>query len=91
VYIAWGQEEPVRLHPGSEYQPGKEMATRVELRSPDPACNIYLALSAMLMAGLAGIRGGYPLPSPSRKHLRDVQRQTEKFEIRTLPGTWRKP
>ncbi|KAA0006400.1 MAG: hypothetical protein FE045_03270 [Thermoplasmata archaeon] len=28
-----------------EYQVGKEGATRIELRSPDPACNLYIALS----------------------------------------------
>lgn len=37
---------------------------RVELRSPDPACNPYLAFAAMLAAGLAGIEGNYELPPP---------------------------
>jgi len=37
------------------YKPGKEAATRVEFRSPDPATNPYLAFSVMLAAGLAGI------------------------------------
>ena len=32
------------------YQPGKEIATRIELRSPDPGCNIYLAFATMLIA-----------------------------------------
>ena len=36
------------------YKPGKEGATRIEYRSPDPACNPYLAFAAMLAAGLAG-------------------------------------
>ena len=80
VYIAWGQKNRSAYIRVPEYQPGKEMATRIELRSPDPACNIYLAFAAMLTAGLAGIRGGYP-PARSRggEHLRDVQRQAEKI------------
>jgi glutamine synthetase len=62
------------------------MATRIELRSPDPACNIYLAFSAMLMAGLAGIRGGYPLPDPVEENIYEMSNaKQKKFEIRTLP------
>ena len=37
------------------YKPGKEAATRLELRSPDPSCNPYLAFAVMLGAGLKGI------------------------------------
>jgi glutamine synthetase len=37
---------------------------RIELRNPDPACNPYLVLSAILAAGLAGIDGNYKLPDP---------------------------
>ncbi len=44
------------------YKPGKEKATRIEFRSPDPACNPYLAFSVMLAAGLEGIENEYPLP-----------------------------
>ena len=41
---------------------GKESSTRIEYRSPDPACNPYLAFSVMLAAGLKGIEEGYELP-----------------------------
>ena len=37
------------------YKPGKEAATRVEYRSPDPAANPYLAISVMQAAGHAGL------------------------------------
>jgi len=37
------------------YKPGKEAATRIELRCPDPSANPYLAFAAMLGAGLKGI------------------------------------
>jgi glutamine synthetase len=36
-------------------RPGKEAAARIELRSPDPACNPYLALALLLAAGLRGL------------------------------------
>ena len=43
------------------YKPGKEEATRIELRSPDPACNPYLAFAVMLAAGLEGVENDYTL------------------------------
>ncbi len=43
------------------YKPGKEIAARFELRSPDPACNPYLAFAVMLAAGLRGIKEGLEL------------------------------
>jgi glutamine synthetase len=39
-----------------------ETSTRIEFRSPDPACNPYLAFSVMLAAGLKGVEQGYELP-----------------------------
>jgi len=41
---------------------GKPASTRVEYRSPDPACNPYLAFSVIIAAGIAGIENGYDLP-----------------------------
>jgi glutamine synthetase len=46
--------------PGAK--PKKEASARVEIRSPDPACNPYLAFSVILAAGLRGIEEGYELP-----------------------------
>ena len=86
VYIAWGQRNRSAYIRVPEYQPGKEMATRIELRSPDPACNIYLAFATMLMAGLTGIRGGYPLAAPVEENIYHMSNaKQKKFEIRTLP------
>jgi glutamine synthetase len=39
------------------YFPLEEKAKRLELRCPDPTCNPYLAFSAMLVAGIDGIKG----------------------------------
>ena len=44
-------------------RPGRATAARIELRSPDPGCNPYLALALILGAGLRGIERGYALPA----------------------------
>jgi glutamine synthetase len=62
VYICWAHRHRSALVRVPMYKPGKEKATRVELRSPDPACNPYLAFSVMLAAGLDGIRRDLDLP-----------------------------
>jgi len=69
VYIAWGQKNRSAYIRVPEYQPGKEKATRIELRSPDPGCNIYLALAAMLSAGLDGIKNNLELPEPVEENI----------------------
>ena len=51
------------------YKPGKEASTRIELRSPDPACNPYLAFSAILAAGLEGIEKKVELPAPTEENV----------------------
>ena len=43
------------------YKPNKPNSTRIELRSPDSACNPYLAFAVILAAGLKGIEAGYEL------------------------------
>ncbi len=55
-----------------QYKPGKEEATRIEYRSPDPACNPYLAFAAMLAAGLAGIEGEYELPPEASNNIYEM-------------------
>ena len=51
------------------YKPNKENSTRIELRSPDAACNPYLAYAVVLAAGLKGIEGAYTLEPSSDKAL----------------------
>jgi len=63
VYVCWAHRNRSALVRVPMYKPGKEAATRVELRSPDPACNPYLAFAVMLAAGLDGIEKGYELPA----------------------------
>ena len=88
VYICWARRNRSTLVRVPLYKPGKEKATRIELRSPDPACNPYLAFACMLNAGLKGIEKGYQLPEPIEMdvyHLSDEERK--KYNIDCLPGS----
>jgi len=60
--ICWGHANRSALVRVPRYKPGKANSTRVELRSPDAACNPYLAFAVLLAAGLKGIEEGYELP-----------------------------
>lgn len=64
VYISWAHRNRTALIRVPLYRPGNERATRAELRCPDPACNLYLAFSVMLAAGLEGVEKKYQLPAP---------------------------
>ncbi|RLG12113.1 glutamine synthetase [Candidatus Pacearchaeota archaeon] len=88
VYIAWARKNRSALIRVPLYKPGKEKATRVELRSPDPACNPYLAFACMLAAGLKGIKEGYPLPEPVERNIYKLtEEERKKLGIDTLPGS----
>ena len=90
VYVAWGQKNRSAYIRVPEYQPGRAHATRIELRSPDPGCNIYLALTVMLRAGLAGIGGKYDLPDAIEENIFKMSNSRQKKnEIRTLPRNLR--
>jgi glutamine synthetase len=70
------------------YKPGKERATRIEFRAPDPACNPYLAFAAMLSAGLEGIERGYELPPPVEQDIYEMTAaERDAACIRSLPGS----
>ena len=87
VYISWARRNRSDLIRIPEYQPGKENATRVEFRSPDPACNPYLAFSVMLAAGLDGIEKEYELPDPVEENVFEMaEEERVRRGIGTLPG-----
>jgi len=88
VYISWAMRNRSVLVRVPLYKPGKEKATRIEFRSPDPACNPYLAFSVMLAAGLEGIEKGYKISEPVEKdifHLSDQEKR--ELGIKSLPGS----
>ena len=88
VYCAWSQRNRSALVRVPVYHPGKEQATRAELRCPDPSCNPYLTFAAMLHAGLDGIENGYECPEPMERNLYELSHD-ERIErgIEQLPET----
>jgi glutamine synthetase len=62
IYISWARNNQSALVRVPSVKKGKPSSVRVEYRAADAACNPYLALSAILAAGMAGIREGYELP-----------------------------
>lgn len=86
VYVSWAQKNRSALVRVPTYKPGKEKATRIELRSPDPACNPYLAFSVMLAAGLEGIKKKYPLPKEVMNNIYEMsETERKKAGIESLP------
>lgn len=86
VYICWAQMNRSALIRVPMYKPGKEKATRIEYRSPDPACNPYLAFSVMLAAGLEGIARNYFLPSAASDNIYHMtEEERNKAGIGSLP------
>ncbi len=65
VYASWGRNDQSAVVRVPVPKQGKSSSTRLEYRSPDPACNPYLAFSVILAAGLAGIENNYEAPDPS--------------------------
>jgi len=88
VYISWARRNRSTMVRVPMYKPGKEKATRIEFRAPDPACNPYLAFAVMLAAGLDGMEKKYPLPDPVEE---DIYHMTESERaargILSLPGS----
>ena len=86
VYIAWSRRNRSALIRVPMYHPGKEKATRAELRCPDPACNPYLTFAAMLQTGLEGIEKNYKMPNPMEKNLYHLTNEERKnLGIASLP------
>jgi glutamine synthetase len=88
VYISWARRNRSTMVRVPMYKPGKEKATRIEFRAPDPACNPYLAFAVMLAAGLKGMESRYELPDPVEEdifHMSEEQRRARGIE--SLPGS----
>jgi glutamine synthetase len=88
VYVTWARRNRSALVRVPLYKPGKEAATRIEVRSPDPACNPYLAFAVMLGAGLAGIEEGLELPEEFTSNAFEMPRsELAARGIATLPSS----
>jgi glutamine synthetase len=89
VYVGWAQTNRSALIRIPRYTPGNDKGVRAELRCPDPSANPYLAMSAMLAAGLDGVDNNLSC----RKDLNHVniyhltKDEREKLHIAELPGS----
>ncbi|MEW6523738.1 MAG: type I glutamate--ammonia ligase [Bacillota bacterium] len=85
VYVAWSHRN---RSPLIRIPAARGHGTRVEFRSPDPACNPYLALAVMLRSGLEGIKRDLVPPDPVDRNIyKMTPRERAQFSITSLPGT----
>ncbi len=66
VYVSWSAQNRSAL---VRVPSSRGNGTRVELRSPDPSCNVYLALAAIIAAGLDGIKNRIAPPESMNKNI----------------------
>jgi glutamine synthetase len=86
VYACWARRNRSALVRVPMYKPGKEAATRIEYRSPDPACNPYLAFAVMLAAGLEGIENSYDLAPEASNNIFEMTEEERRIAgIASLP------
>jgi len=85
IYIAWSDVNRSAL----VRKPAARVpaASRIEFRVPDPSCNPYLALAAMIHAGLDGVENDLDCPDPVRENIYEFdEAKREEYGIETLPG-----
>jgi glutamine synthetase len=88
VYVAWARNNRSALVRVPGGRKGKESSTRIEFRSPDPACNPYLAFAVVLAAGLEGVEEGYELPAELTANLYEMTAEERLAEgVTALPGS----
>jgi glutamine synthetase len=86
VYVCWARNNRSALVRVPLHKKGKESSTRIEFRSPDPACNPYLAFSVILAAGLKGIEEGYELAPEATNNIFELTPEERAAEgIASLP------
>ncbi|WP_017471965.1 type I glutamate--ammonia ligase [Amphibacillus jilinensis] len=84
-YIAWSgsNRSPLIRIPAS-----RGLSTRVEVRSVDPSANPYLALTALLAAGLDGIERNLEAPSPVDRNIYVMDKEEREANgVKDLPAT----
>ncbi len=87
TYVTWSTVNRADLIRVPDFKPGREESRRIEFRSPDPACNPYLAFSVMLAAGLKGIENRYEFPQAAESSaLHMTQAERDELGIQALPA-----
>ncbi|RVW04921.1 type I glutamate--ammonia ligase [Rhodococcus spongiicola] len=84
----WGPSNRSALIRVPMYTPNKASSRRVEIRSPDSACNPYLTFAVLLAAGLRGIEKGYDLPPQAEDDVWSLtEAERRAMGYRPLPGS----
>lgn len=85
VYLAWSLANRSAL---IRVPAKRGNATRVELRSPDPSCNPYLAMAVILQSALDGIKNKITPPDVVELNIYDMSyKERKKNKIDSLPGS----
>ncbi len=88
VHVSWARNNRSALIRVPVVKKGHPESTRVEYRSPDPACNPYLAFALVLAAGLRGIEESYALPPEAAANLYELSpEELLADKIESLPGS----
>src|SRR5688500_2736810 len=86
VHVSWARNNRSGLVRVPIAKRGNPTATRLEYRSPDPACNPYLAFSLILAAGMKGVAEGYEIPPEADANLFEIDDEVlAKLQIARLP------
>jgi len=86
VHVSWARNNRSGLIRVPVPKRANPLATRIEYRSPDPACNPYLAFSVILAAGLRGIEQDYELPLEADSNLFEMDDAAlDKLGVQQLP------
>ncbi|MGI9599318.1 MAG: glutamine synthetase family protein, partial [Acidimicrobiales bacterium] len=86
VWASWAKNNRSALVRVPLTKPDKTTSSRIEYRSPDPACNPYLTFSVILAAGMAGIDGDYDLPAETTQNLYELStEEVEKIGVAPIP------
>lgn len=88
VYLSWARINRSALIRVPRFHANNGEAARIELRSPDPSCNPYLAFATMLGAGMAGITESLEPPKPIEENIYEMDdNERDLRHIHTLPDS----
>ncbi len=86
VYVSWARMNRSALVRVPAFSRSRPDAARIEFRSPDPACNPYLALAVIIAAGLKGVEAKMPLaPATTNNIYRMTEEERKEANITCLP------
>ena len=87
IFVSWAHKNRSDLIRIPSIRKGRDSDTRIEIRSPDSACNPYLSFACMLAAGLEGIEKNYEPVDPVEENVHELSAEDRQARgIVTLPS-----